>query len=92
MDYTLCSMMFKGRVKKRINLENFYKLLDRKYSADYNPEMTNRVIVHLDEASILFFSSGTIQVYLKKPEKKQETIEEINRMLLLIDATHTPNF
>ena len=92
MDYMLCSMMLKGRVRKKINLDRFYQRLSNHYSVEYNPEVTNRIIVHLNEASILFFTSGTIQIYLKNPEKKAETIGEINKMILLIDAIPSPNF
>jgi len=92
MNYMLCSMMLKGRIRKKIDLDRFYQKLSNHYSAEYNPEVTNRVVVHMEEASILFFASGTIQIYLKNPEKKTETIGEINKMLRLIDATPSPNF
>ena len=92
MNYTLCSMMLKGRVRKKINLDGLYQKLANYYSVEYNPEVTNRIIVHLREASVLFFTSGTIQIYLKNPKKKAETIREINKMIRLIDATPSPNF
>ena len=68
--------MLKGRVKRKINLDEFYLLLMDNYSVEYNPEVTNRIIVHLPEASVLFFTSGTIQIYLKNPTKKEETLEK----------------
>ena len=92
MDYKVCSMMITGRIRKRINLDSFYPLLLNKYSAEYNPEVTNRIIVHLREASVMFFTSGTIQIYLKNPNKKEETIEEANRMIGLMNPAITANF
>ena len=92
VDYKVCSMMIKGRIRKRINLETFYPLLQERYPAEYDPEITNRVIVHLAEASIMFFASGTIQIYLKDPNKKEETIEEANRMLGLLYPTFSAEF
>jgi len=90
MDYKICSIMLKARVKKKINLEDFYQRIVGHYSAEYNPDITNRVIVHLDQASVLFFTSGTIQVYLKTPEKKEETIREVDHMISLIHPTLKP--
>jgi hypothetical protein len=81
MDYKICSMMLKGKIKKKINLEGFYHHLSELYSLEYNPDVTNRLIAHFKEASVLFFSSGTIQIYLKNPEKKDEVIEKIDGML-----------
>lgn len=81
MDYKICSMMLRRRLKERINLEMLYPRLLDKYRVEYNPEVTNRMVVHLDEASILFFMSGTIQVYLKNPGKRTEVMREIDRML-----------
>ena len=85
MNYDVCSIMLKGRVKRKINLDDFYQVLSEKYPVEYNPEVTNRMIVHLPAASVLFFSSGTVQVYLKNPSKKEETLEEANRMISLLD-------
>jgi hypothetical protein len=84
VDYKVCSIMLKGRVKKKINLDEFYQILPEKYQVEYNPEVSNRMIVHLPEASILFFASGTIQIYLRNPKRKEETIAEANRMISLI--------
>ena len=81
MDYKICSMMLKGKIRKKINLDEFYRHLSELYTLDYNPDVTNRLIAHFSEASVLFFTSGTIQIYLKKPEKKEEVIERINSML-----------
>ncbi len=81
MDYKICSMMLKGRIRKKINLDEFYRHLSDHYPLDYNPDVTNRLIAHFNESSVLFFTSGTIQIYLKNPEKKDEVIEKINGML-----------
>ena len=81
MNYKICSMMLKGKIRKKINLEEFYHHLSGLYILEYNPEVTNRLIAHFKEASVLFFSSGTIQIYLKNPEKKEEIIEKIDVML-----------
>ena len=81
MDYKICSMMLKGKIKKKINLEEFYHHLSELYILDYNPDVTNRIIAHFTEASVLFFSSGTIQIYLKNPEKKEEIIKRIDTMI-----------
>jgi len=67
-------------------------MLLEKYFAEYNPEVTNRLIVHLPTASVLFFTSGTIQIYLKDPEKKEETIDEANRMIGLIHPDSLAKF
>jgi len=92
VDYKICSIMLKGRVKKKINLDDFCQILMEKYNVEYNPEMTNRMIVHLKEASILFFTSGTIQIYLKNPKKKEETIEEANKMISLLNPKYSASF
>ena len=92
MDYKVCSMMIKGRIQKGINLDSFYPLLLDKYPAEYDPDITNRLIVHLPEASIMFFTSGTIQIYLKNPNKKEETIEEANRMIGLLYPQFSASF
>lgn len=90
MDYLICSIMLKGRIKQRINLEEFNVLLLEKYKVEYNPEVTNRLIVHLPEASVLFFTSGTIQIFLKNPNRKEETIEETNKMIGLLNPKIVP--
>jgi len=92
VDYKICSVMLKGRVKKRINLDELCQILYEKYNVEYNPEMTNRMIVHLKEASILFFTSGTIQIYLKDPNMKEETINEANKMIGLIHPDSLAKF
>lgn len=84
--------MLKGRVKKKINLEEFYQMLPEKYQVEYNPEVTNRMIVHLPEASILFYASGTIQIYLRNLEKKEETIAEINKIVSLLHPSASASF
>ena len=92
MDYKVCSIMLKGRVKKKINLDEFCQILMEEYNVEYNPEMTNRMIVHLPEASVLFFTSGTIQIYLKNPNKKEEIIEEANKMISLLNPKYSASF
>jgi len=92
VDYRICSVMLKGKVKKKINLEEFCRKLEEKHFVEYDPELTNRMIVHLNEASILFFGSGTIQIYLKNPKRKEETIIEVNRMLGLIHPNSSATF
>ncbi|VVB54974.1 Transcription factor TFIID (or TATA-binding protein, TBP) [uncultured archaeon] len=92
VDYKVCGMMLKGRIKNRINLDKLYQLLNEKYSAEYNPDITNRVIVHLPDASVLFFTSGTIQIYLKDPCKKEETINEANKIIGLINPDFSAEF
>ena len=92
MDYKVCSMLLTGRIKKRINLDTFYQTLLEEYNVEYNPEVSNRIIVHLCEASVLFFTSGTIQIYLKDPTKKEETIGEANRMIGLMNPDITASF
>lgn len=92
VDYRICSIMLKGRVKKKINLEEFYQILPEKYQVEYNPEVTNRMIVHLPEASILFYASGTIQIYLRNPDKKEETIEEANKIISLLNPDFSASF
>ena len=74
MDYNICSIMLKGHVKRKINLDEFYLLLMDKYSVEYNPEVTNRMIIHLPEASVLIFTSGTIQNLSQKPRQKRGNI------------------
>lgn len=90
MEYRMCSLMLKGRAGKKINLEDLYQKLGDKYLVDYDPEMSNRLVVRLDDASVLFFTSGTVQVFLRKLEKKEETSDEVDRILALLDYSATP--
>ena len=92
VDYRVCSMMLKGRVKKKIVLEELYQKIFQEYCVEYNLEITNRLMVYLSDASVLFFRSGTIQIYLKNPEKKLETIREVNKILGLVLPNSSATF
>lgn len=79
--YKVGGMMLLKKFRRKIDLDQLYSKLGQKYDMEYNPEVSNRLVVHIKYASVLVFNSGTIQLYLRDPRKADDVIHSVNEIL-----------